>query len=88
MHTMFVMLCISNDFDSLEINSLDCIVFGTMIIKSDNEFGRTASARSFFFLVGDGLKSPADGNKYRSLPRVICQQEDAGSCFNHFPSNW
>ena len=37
---------------------------------------------TFFFLVGDGLKSPADGNTSRSLPRVICQQKDADSCFN------
>ena len=36
----------------------------------------------FFFFVGDGLKSPSDGKKSRSHPRVTCQQEDADSCFN------
>ena len=36
----------------------------------------------FFFLLGDGLSSPADGNKSRSLPRVTCQQEDAGRWLN------
>ena len=29
--------------------------------------------------MGDGLKSPADGKKSRSLPRVSCQQGDADS---------
>ena len=29
------------------------------------------------FLMGDGLKSPVDGNKPSSLPRVTCQQEGA-----------
>ena len=31
--------------------------------------------------MGDGLQSPADGNKSRSL-RVSCQQEDADSGIN------
>ena len=31
------------------------------------------------FLMGDGLKSPVDGNNPSSLPRVTCQQEGADS---------
>ena len=54
--------------------------------KSIDEVIRVDHVHVFFFLVGDGLKSPVDGNKSRLLPRVKFQLEDAESGLNNDPS--